>query len=98
MMKKRLWFPLFLILALTSFSVSAYADVGLIFRGVGRTFISIFEIPRTILEHSTQVIFPFGIVTGALSGTIRTVMGTLGGIADIATGAAPYAKYMVFFI
>ena len=99
-MKKRFLFPVLLILALTSFNASAYADgdIGLIFQGVARTFLSVFEIPRAMMEQSTQVLFPFGIVTGAVTGTVRTVIGTLAGAADIARGAAPYAKYMIFFI
>ncbi len=100
MIKKQLLLPVLLILTLTSFNVPAYADgdIGLIFRGVARTLFSVFEIPRAILEQSTQVMFPFGIVTGTVSGSVRTVVGTLLGAADIARGAAPYAKYMVFFI
>ena len=77
----------------------AHADsMGLLFRGVARTLLSAFEIPRSILQDSTRVMFPLGILTGTLSGAYRTIMGTLAGGLDIARGAAPYAKYMVFFI
>ena len=77
----------------------ARADgTALIFRGVARTVFSVFEIPKSILQDSTRVIFPLGIVTGAITGSVRTVVGTLGGALDIARGAAPYAKYALFFI
>ena len=77
----------------------AHADsMGLLFRGVARTLFSAFEIPRSILEDSTRVMFPFGILTGTINGTLRMLTGTLAGGLDIARGAAPYAKYAVFFI
>lgn len=75
-----------------------HANIPLIFRGLGRTLISVFEIPRAMVEHSGKVMFPFGIVTGAVEGSVRTVFGTLGGVLDVAQGAAPLAKYLVFFI
>ena len=73
----------------------AHADsVGLIMRGVARTLFSAFEIPKSMLEGSTQA-FPLGIVAGTLIGSVKMVAGTLMGAADIARGAAPYAKYAV---
>jgi len=67
-------------------------------RGTARTLLSPLEIPRTMVEHSKKVMFPFGLVTGALVGTVRTVLGIVGGASELALGAAPYAKYAVFFI
>jgi len=37
--------------------------------------------------------FPFGIVTGALRGTVQMVGGIVGGVVDVARGGAPNAKY-----
>lgn len=67
--------------------------MALIFRGVARTLFSAMEIPRTILQNPSHTPFPFSIVTGAVAGTFKTVAGTVGGAADMARGAAPYAKY-----
>lgn len=67
-------------------------------RGIQRTLFSTVEIPRTMIEHSKRMIFPVGLLTGAIAGTFRTLVGTAAGAADIARGAAPYAKYLVFFV
>lgn len=78
---------------------SAWADNNAyIMRGVARTLFSVFQLPKTMIQESVQF-FPFGIVTGAVKGSLNTVLGTLGGLLDIAKGAAPYAKYVApFFI
>lgn len=72
-------------------------NIGLIMRGVGRTLVSVFQLPVSIL-HDSVTSFPFGIITGTVKGTIRTVVGTVVGGIDIARGAAPYAKYMIFLL
>lgn len=84
---------------LTSFVSPAYADnIGLIFQGVARTLVSVFQIPKTMLEYSSEFGFPVGTVMGTVIGSLQTVFGTLGGMADVARGAAPYAKYLVFLV
>ena len=70
-------------------------DMGLITRGVARVLFSAFQIPAGMMANAGNV-FPLGLVAGALSGAVKTVMGTLMGATDIARGAAPYAKYAVF--
>ncbi len=76
----------------------AYADgLSLIARGVARTLFSVFELPRTMLS-TALVAPPFGLLLGTLEGTIRATAGTLIGAVDIARGAAPYAKYAIFFV
>ncbi len=65
-----------------------------VLHGAGQTLFSSMEIPRTILRNSAP--FPFNIVTGAVAGTFRTVAGTVMGAAEMARGAAPYAKYAIF--
>lgn len=74
----------------------AYANnIALITRGVARTLFSAFQIPKEMLANSTNA-FPLGLVGGAVSGAMKTVVGTVMGAADIARGAAPYAKYAIF--
>ncbi len=68
-------------------------DVAYASRGVSRILGSVFAIPKAMLQDSGRVMFPFGIVTGAVRGTVQTVAGVIGGTADVARGAAPYAKY-----
>ncbi len=70
-------------------------NIGLISRGLARTFFSVFEIPRDMVANSATA-FPLGIVGGAVRGTMKAVVGTISGVGDIARGAAPYAKYAVF--
>ena len=62
-------------------------------RGAGKIFSSMFAIPKAMLQDSGHVLFPFGLVTGAVRGTVQTVTGVVGGTVDVARGAAPYAKY-----
>ena len=62
-------------------------------RGAGKIFGSLFAIPKAMLQDSGHVLFPFGLVTGAVRGTVQTVTGVVGGVVDVARGGAPYAKY-----
>ena len=74
-----------------------YADTGqdISYAAQGATQIvgSAFAIPKAMLQDSGHVMFPFGLVTGAIRGTVQTVTGILGGAMNVARGAAPYAKY-----
>lgn len=54
---------------------------------------SVFAIPKAVVQDTMTVPFPFGIVTGALRGTVQMVGGLLGGVMNVARGTAPYAKY-----
>jgi len=74
---------------------SAASSVDYLTRGVVKTVTSVFYIPMEMIKDSTQILFPFGLVTGAVKGSIKTVGGLLGGAVDIARGAAPFAKYLV---
>ena len=97
-LKKNLWAPVFLGLMLASSIRPAYADsMGLIFRGAAKTVAAAFQIPAGMIQGSTQA-FPLGLVAGAVTGTFKTIGGVLSGGLDMARGAAPYAKYMVFFM
>jgi len=87
-----------LLLGWPSKALFAKSSAGYLMRGTAKTFLSAFEIPRTMLQHSQQVMFPFGLVTGTVVGAARTVTGTLSGVFDLARGAAPYAKYAIFLV
>ena len=94
----RVLLPLLLIF-FTKMNRPAYAsddnNLALVFRGVARTLFSALEIPRSIIENSTGAPFPLNVVTGTVTGAFKTVAGTVMGAADMARGAAPYAKYLV---
>ena len=66
-----------------------------ILRGVAKILGAAFQVPGGILKDSVRS-FPLGIVTGAVKGTFQTFWGVLSGSLDVARGAAPYAKYLVF--
>lgn len=68
-------------------------DISYAARGTGKIVGGMFAIPRAMLQDSGRVMFPFGLVTGAIRGTFQTVTGVVGGVADVARGGAPYAKY-----
>ena len=88
------------LLAILPMHADAFAQArdGYLVRGVGKTLFSVVEIPKSIVEDSKKMVFPVGIVTGTVKGAFRTVVGTLGGVLDMAYGAMPYAKYALFFI
>jgi len=95
----RLSFLIVMVAGILLAAPPAYADnLGLLVRGVAKTVGAVFEIPRAMIEDSGRVMFPFGIVTGAVTGTVKTVGSVLSGALDIAQGAAPYAKYAILFI
>lgn len=62
-------------------------------RGAGKILGGMFAIPKAMLQDSGRVLFPFGLVTGAVRGTFQTVTGVVGGVVDVARAGAPYAKY-----
>jgi hypothetical protein len=86
-----------LVLGMFLAPVSLYAgdgeNVAYAARGAGKIFGSLFAIPKAMLQDSGRVLFPFGLVTGAVRGTVQTVTGVVGGTVDVARGSAPYAKY-----
>ena len=68
-------------------------DISYAARGAGKIVGGVFAIPKAMLQDSGRVLFPFGLVTGAIRGTVETVTGVVGGVVDVARGGAPYAKY-----
>ena len=71
-------------------------DTGLFARGAIEIIVAPLEIPRQIILDSTQHVFPFGILTGVLSGSVKAVSRTFCGVKAMARSGAPYAKY--FFL
>ncbi len=74
----------------------ASANIPLIARGVGRTLSAVFSLPAAMIQDSTRAIFPLGLIMGTVRGTMMMLTGTVMGAFDLARGAAPYAKYLVF--
>lgn len=74
----------------------AQSSVDYLASGVAKVLGAAFAIPTEMIKDSGKVMFPFGILTGAVKGSLKTVGGVLAGGFDIARGAAPYAKYLVF--
>ena len=68
-------------------------DISYAARGTGKIVGGVFAIPKAMMQDSGRILFPFGIVTGAIRGTVQTVTGVVGGVVDVARGGAPYAKY-----
>ena len=94
-MKKAPIFFLFFLLAGLFSPLPARADVALIAQGLAKTIYAVAQVPANMIAGSTQS-FPFGLVTGAIAGTVKMAAGTVMGAADMARGAAPYAKYAIF--
>ncbi len=74
---------------------TAHANMALIAQGFAKTMYALVQVPASMIVGSTQS-FPLGIVTGAVAGTMKMAVGTVMGAADMARGAAPYAKYAIF--
>jgi len=98
MMKNSKTFLVFaLVLGLFLMPSLSYAEMGedisYAARGAGKIVGGVFAIPKAMFQDSGRVLFPFGLVTGAVRGTVQTVTGVVGGVVDVARGGAPYAKY-----
>jgi hypothetical protein len=98
-MKKKIFFLCLFGFICISVQPTAYASF---LGGLGKTVFAPLEIPKAMLQQSRN--FPFGLITGALSGTYNTVAGVASGMGEMAQGAAsgavsaaqtaaPYAKY-----
>ena len=65
-------------------------------RGFFRIFTAAFQLPIYLIQKTLNGPPIVGTVDGALSGTFYTVSSVVGGTFDLARGAAPYAKYLIF--
>ena len=97
MKKPKTFLVLLLVLGVLLVPSFGYAEVGedisYAARGATKIIGGVFAIPKAMLQDSGRVMFPFGLVTGAIRGTVQTVTGVVGGALDVARGGAPYAKY-----
>ena len=97
MEKPKTFLVLLLVLGVLLTPSLGYAEVGedisYAARGAGKIMGGVFAVPKAMLQDSGRVLFPFGLVTGAIRGTVQTVTGVVGGVVDVARGGAPYAKY-----
>jgi hypothetical protein len=95
--KLKILLGLLLVLGMVFMPSLGYAEMGedisYAARGAGKIVGGMFAIPKAMLQDSGRVLFPFGLVTGAVRGTVQTVTGVVGGVVDVARGGAPYAKY-----
>ena len=57
-------------------------DISYATQGASKIMGCVFASPKAMLQDSGRVMFPFGLVTGAVDGVV-----------DVARGGAPYAKY-----
>jgi len=99
--KRVLIFASVILVLLFVSSAIAYADEGtayLLYRGTSRVITAPFQGANTMISQSVSQPFPFGIVAGTLNGTMKAVTGVLSGAIDLVRGAAPYAKYAIFFL
>lgn len=95
MKKKCLIMPILLILFMFSSVSPAHASVNKLVYGTTKVVTSVFAIPMAMIEDSGKVMFPFGLLTGAVRGTMNTALGVTEGAINLAAGAAPYAKYLL---
>ena len=97
MKKLKTFLVLSLVLSVLLMPSLSYAEMGedisYAARGAGKIVGGVFAIPKAMLQDSGRVLFPFGLITGAVRGTVQTVTGVVGGVVDVARGGAPYAKY-----
>lgn len=97
MKKLKIFSAILIVMSLLLIPSSGYAgvgeDVSYAARGAGKIVGGVFAIPKAMLQDSGRVMFPFGLVTGAVRGTVQTVTGVVSGVVDVARGGAPYAKY-----
>ena len=68
-------------------------NISLLLRGAAKTIGAPLQIPANMMADSARVMFPFGLVTGAIKGTVKATTGLVSGAIDLARGGAPYAKY-----
>ena len=89
--------PLFLVSFLMSLSHSLKAADSLDYatRGVSRVMKGAVSVPSSLVQDSKRTVFPFGILKGAVRGTLNAIVWAVGGAVDIVRGAAPYAKYLL---
>lgn len=78
-----------------------YADdvqnINYVERGFLRILTAAFQLPIYLVQKTLAGPPIVGTVDGALTGAFYTISSVTGGAFDIARGAVPYAKYLIFF-
>lgn len=82
----------FLCLSRPAFAENPIRDTVTILTGASQIAGGALALPTEILKGTVSS-FPFGIITGTIRGTAKTLKGVLGGSFNVVRGAAPYAKY-----
>ena len=65
--------------------------------GFFRILTAAFQIPRYLLQKTLNEPIGLGTIDGALQGAYYAVAEVSGGALEMVRGAAPYAKYLIFF-
>lgn len=65
-------------------------------RGFFRIFTAAFQLPIYLIQKTLNGPPIVGTIDGVLTGTFYTISSVTGGAFDLARGAIPYAKYLVF--
>lgn len=102
-MKQRQYFFILLLTAGILFfspNQNLYADdvqnINYIERGFTRIFSSVYQLPFYLFQKTFYGPPVVGTVDGVITGAYYTVSNLTGGLFDIARGAVPYGKYMLF--
>ena len=78
-----------------------YADdvqnINYIERGFSRILTAAFQLPIYLVQKTLSGPPLVGTLDGAVTGAFYTVSSVTGGVFDIARGAVPYGKYLIFF-
>ena len=78
MKKLKTFWVLLLVLGVLFASFPVYAQVGedvaYASRGAGKILGGVFAIPKAMLQDSGRMMFPFGLVTGAVRGDRKSVV------------------------
>ncbi len=83
---------------LVTVDARASQDTGRFVQGLYNTTTGALEIPYQLVNSTLTKPFPFGVVDGAVRGTMYSVTKIFGGLFDMGAAAAPYAKYAIFFV
>ena len=72
-------------------------NINYIERGFSRILTAAFQLPIYLVQKTLSGPPLVGTLDGAVTGAFYTVSSVTGGVFDIARGAVPYGKYLIFF-
>ena len=73
-------------------------NINYIERGFFRILTAAFQLPIYLVQKTLNGPPIVGTIDGVLTGTFYTISSVTGGAFDLARGAVPYAKYLIFFV